>query len=41
MSATNATATTNETTSTTSETSTFLANQSTSAPILDIDESMK
>ena len=41
MSATNATTTTNETTGTTSEASTFPANQSTSAPNLDIDESMR
>ena len=41
MSATNATTTTNETTGTTSEASTFPANQSTSAPNLDVDESMR
>ena len=41
MSATNATTTTNETADTTSETSTFPANQSTSVPNLDIDESMR
>src|SRR4029078_4016330 len=41
MSATNATMTTNETAGTTSEASTFPANQSTSAPNLDIDESMR
>ena len=41
MSATNASTTTNETAGTTSEASTFPANQSTSAPNLDIDESMR